>query len=894
MTTPPLAESPTWWGRCLDYWLRIDLRSLGLFRILLAVVLLWNLGRRWWWFDTLYTSSGVFPADSIPHHGDWLANLGFWFSWYANPLVWIEDWPWAVRAFFALTAVCYVMLLLGIRTRLATVLSLVLFAWLSHRNRHVTIGADYVMGSMLLWSLFLPLGARFSLDGVRARLKAGVRLPSGPSNNSGEPWLAAPRISARNIAALGVVLQIGLIYFCTAWMKSGESWWGKGTAIYYVLYIEQSVYPLAEWMRDLPLGFLRFLTWATLAVEYAALPLLLLPWGQPAPRRLAIVSLVGLHVGIALIVDAGLFSYVMFACFALLPRDEDWRAARALLRHFSRPATVYYDDSCGICTKSCEALAIVDRFGKLSFIGNSNTPAYRHPVPVELTESTVVVCDDRTGRQSIKAVGAAAALRGLPLPFRAWCWIGWPIIRELTNAAYDTFAANRHRVSAWLGLTACGIPRAPQTPGVGREAGSPGPTAAGGYAGEYAGEAVIGRHSWWGKVLATLLLASILVDAAYFTFIAPSLAALTDPTKEPPLVRVAALPQRLAGVSQRWNMFSPDVSQYDLWWVWEAQWPDGRQLDLLRGGLPSSEQPQLSERLFNSTMGEYLKHGLTVEGDYASAESQAVAKALCRYLAREITRVFRDDPPQTIRIYRLRQQAPPADGTKDQLVSDVLLVASYDLATQKFQPSNDLTYVTIRRRDGTLTQEGPSDWRNGQREGRWTTYLDDGQTVWSYGTYRDGALTGPAVIWNIDEEGLREEGNLVDGKKEGYWVSYHPDGWIAAAGRYQEGKRDGVWERYSASGRRLRQVTYQADVLDGPAMTWHPLPAGGLPERIWSRGYYRNGRPDGEWTEWAKDGKPARHGVYANGSPQGTWTRWIYGRAYQQNYDGVGGVSSSK
>src|SRR5439155_18618461 len=125
---------------------------------------------------------------------------------------------------------------------------------------------------------------------------------------------------------------------------------------------------------------------------------------------------------------------------------------------FSRSATVYYDDGCGICTRTCEILAACDRFGRLSFIGSSNREAYRHAIPEGLTENTVVVFDDRTGRMYTRSRAMAVTLRALPLPYHVLAWFALPGVRWVSDLGYNVFARNRHRVSRWLGLTACRLP----------------------------------------------------------------------------------------------------------------------------------------------------------------------------------------------------------------------------------------------------------------------------------------------------------------------------------------------------------------------------------------------------------------------------------------------------
>ena len=848
-------------NRWLDFWFRLDLRSLGLFRILLSVVLLWHLLLRWPWIGELFTASGLLPASELPRGGDWAAQLLDLFTWYANPLVWLDHWPWAVKLYFVATAASYVLLLLGYRTRLATLLSLLLFAWLSNRNRHLMIGADYMLASLLLWSLLLPLGARFSLDAIGRRMRQGVPLPTAASDNRGLPRLAAPEQTPRMLAALGVVLQIGLMYFCTAWLKQGPSWWQDGTAVYYTLHLEQSIHTPALWVRQWPIEVLQWMTWGALAMEFAALPLLLIPIGQPLLRRLCIVGLIGLHVGIALVLDAGLFSHTMVASFALLLRAPDWELLRRWLAPLSRPATVYYDDGCGVCQRSCQLLAMADRFGKLSFIGSSDHANYRHEIPAGLTEKTVVVFDDRTGRRYIKAQAAAAVFRGLPLPFRLWCWIGWPGVRILGNVAYDTFARNRHKVSQWLGLTACGIPQRPRS-----DEGASTTPSAGHAAADNTGP--LRRPGPIQTAAAAVLLAGMLADAAYFTFVAETKPALTDPRKDPVLTRLVALPYRMAGCLQRWNMFSPDASPHDLWWVVEVETAAGRRFNAFKPSQPINyRQPRHFERPYDSLMGEYLKHGLYVEGSYTSPESKLVARLLLKYVARQLQEKWASIEPKTVRIYRMLSKAPnPLKPEEADQIRSILNVGEYDLATDEFRGAQQRAYAEVLRSDGTRYREGWVDWETLQAQGRWLVYRPDGVTLASILTLRDGVVDGPATTW--DDDNLRMEGSMREDNYDGYWQIYHPDGWKYSAGRYRDGLRHGVWEKYYPGDGRQRQVTFVDDVEHGLSMTWHP---NGQP---WERGEYRHGKWHGIWTAWDSNGALASRGTYVDGQRHGTWTLW--------------------
>src|SRR5262245_17877183 len=110
----------SWRSRLRDFWFTIDLRSVGLFRILLGLVLVAHWVNRWRWLEVLYTPRGVLPATAqaevrgvvVSQTGAWPA-LGWW-----TPLEWLDFSPWAIRGFFLAVLACYLMFVIGYRTRL--------------------------------------------------------------------------------------------------------------------------------------------------------------------------------------------------------------------------------------------------------------------------------------------------------------------------------------------------------------------------------------------------------------------------------------------------------------------------------------------------------------------------------------------------------------------------------------------------------------------------------------------------------------------------------------------------------------------------------------------------------------------------------------------------------
>jgi hypothetical protein len=269
----------------------LDLRSLAAFRISLALLLFYDLATRAADFSAHYTEAGVLPQALNPEPG-WSLYL-----WSTH-----TDWQWAL---LGLTFLSTAALLVGWRTRLATLATWVLMVSLHMRNPLVCYAADDLLGLLLLWGSFLPLGARWSVD---AR-----RMSSRATEHAWFSW-----------AGVGLVVQICLIYVSAAASKIGPAWL-DGTAVFYVFSIHEYVTPFGSWLRDhMPIAGL---TYGTLLIEWLAPVLLLGPRTGPARwgRTLALAALFGLQTCFWLSLDIGIFPATnLVALVALLPR-EFWR-----------------------------------------------------------------------------------------------------------------------------------------------------------------------------------------------------------------------------------------------------------------------------------------------------------------------------------------------------------------------------------------------------------------------------------------------------------------------------------------------------------------------------------------------------------------------------------------
>lgn len=127
------------------------------------------------------------------------------------------------------------------------------------------------------------------------------------------------------------------------------------------------------------------------------------------------------------------------------------------------PLTCYYDDDCGFCEAAKSFFEHRDRNGAIQFIGRSRKDEFRHHAPDDLTDKTIVVYDASGSGPFIRSRAFARLMGALPGLWPLFAVLGWPGISLFSDLGYRCIAANRARISRWLGLQACKLPvrRAP-------------------------------------------------------------------------------------------------------------------------------------------------------------------------------------------------------------------------------------------------------------------------------------------------------------------------------------------------------------------------------------------------------------------------------------------------
>lgn len=397
----------------VDAYLGFDRRTLGFTRILLGWLLLMDLARRTpHWLD-LYSNAGLVPTHSALHRSGGSHNFSIAFS-FGTPL---EAW-----ALWAVIFASHAALFLGYRTRLAHVCSLLLQASLNGRTMLVENGGYVVQNLLLLWTVFLPMGDRFSLDALLGSLRRKPERTARELNDRwdpGEARLASPAVS---LAGLAIIVQLWAIYFFNVVHKTGEEW-RNGTAAHYVLYIDRMVTPVVAAVRDhVPWTMILVGTKLTLAGEALCSILVWLPIARPWARRLLVVTMCGLHIVFGTTFVLGPFAWSMCVFSTLFFSREDWDFAAYAMTRTERERVVLFHPGSGAAFAFCRLLARLDALEHLRFArakGLSTPLAVRAP----------------GGERVSGALALAEIAQALPFgPAFAWPFRA-PGLRALVDAA---------------------------------------------------------------------------------------------------------------------------------------------------------------------------------------------------------------------------------------------------------------------------------------------------------------------------------------------------------------------------------------------------------------------------------------------------------------------------
>ncbi len=281
-----------------------DLRSLALFRIALALVVLVDLSVRFSQVTAHYSGLGVLPLGSLSK----VSASPFYWSIFA-----LSDSVLVQSILFIVAIAIALLLLIGYHTRLATIATWALIVSLHHRNPLLLFAADDVIRAVLFWAMFLPLGACYSVESAL--------------NTNPNP-LPKRVVSAATVAFM--------IQVCYIYMWSDDQY---GTAF-------------AGFLLSLPPQLLEILTFSALIFEWVGPLLIFIPFRNSLFKIVAILSFILLHIGFGLSFHLGIFPFLSVTHWLPIIPSLVWDWGQKRMRNPEREGLrINYDRDCGFCKK---------------------------------------------------------------------------------------------------------------------------------------------------------------------------------------------------------------------------------------------------------------------------------------------------------------------------------------------------------------------------------------------------------------------------------------------------------------------------------------------------------------------------------------------------------------
>lgn len=126
------------------------------------------------------------------------------------------------------------------------------------------------------------------------------------------------------------------------------------------------------------------------------------------------------------------------------------------------------------------------------------------------------------------------------------------------------------------------------------------------------------------------------------------------------------------------------------------------------------------------------------------------------------------------------------------------------LQFKKIEKDKDIVSSVGFSQEGHISYEG--NFKNGKAEGLWTTFFPDGKPRWQ-GIKKQGINDGPFTLWY--ENGRKKlTGTYLKGKKHGPTIAWYPNGSKWQQKFFKEGNPTGKWKTWDENGNIISEVSY--------------------------------------------------------------------------------------
>ena len=100
------------------------------------------------------------------------------------------------------------------------------------------------------------------------------------------------------------------------------------------------------------------------------------------------------------------------------------------------------------------------------------------------------------------------------------------------------------------------------------------------------------------------------------------------------------------------------------------------------------------------------------------------------------------------------------------------------------------------------------------------------------------------------------------------YISLYGNGQKSKKETYKNGKPNGKWTEWHSNGQKSKEGTYKDGLKNGNWTEWYITGQKNIEEA------YKNDKRDGKWAYWYENGQKSIEGTYKDGKVIGKWTRW--------------------
>lgn len=282
----------------------IDKRSLAVFRIFLGMLLIIDIllrSRNFWFY---YTNKGVTPYSVV-------TQINIWGT--ASLPIWEYTSHYAVVAFVFLVALSAgITITVGYKTRLSVFIGFLAVSAIDARNPFVLSYADFYYHLLFFWSVFLPLGATWSIDAIQSQLYSDQTVIN--SIDTTEPYFG--------FGSVCILLQVLIMYTVNGLHKFVPAGiHGPRKILYNIIHYDHVTYgytaPLFGEFQTI-LYILSYM-WAVM-IATSVLLLIIRHWSQ----TILLCAFIGSHLFMAFTVRIGAFPFVSIMGLCLFIRSSTW------------------------------------------------------------------------------------------------------------------------------------------------------------------------------------------------------------------------------------------------------------------------------------------------------------------------------------------------------------------------------------------------------------------------------------------------------------------------------------------------------------------------------------------------------------------------------------------